>query len=250
MNTANEPLPQRAECPVGLAVSPFVGFALALLAGAISWGVVQRVHPVFHVPKEFEAPNIGMSAEVNLNNRLARERVERQHAMLYVGLLGLLVGGALGLGEGAARRSILPPLVTAPLGALGGVIGGLAGCLVHLQTLAHVGQPQLADTLKEQIFVLTPLGLAIGLGLGLTLRSLTDGIKAALAGLAAGLVAGFAYPVAVSVLLPRSSTDMLLPFDLAGRVLWFGLASGLLGLLIPVAGRSRHKAIGMPSTVG
>jgi hypothetical protein len=169
---------------------------------------------------------------VYLKNRVARELVERQHAMLYVGLLGLLVAGVLGLREGCVRRSICPAIPAAPLGALGGAAGGLLGSLVHEYIYQHYGQPRLEHTVEEQLCVLVPLGLGVGLGLALT-AARRDRFKTIAAATAGGAIAALAFPVLVSIVLPQASTDMLLPQDRHSRLLWFGLASGLIGFLVP-----------------
>jgi hypothetical protein len=216
---------------------------LALIAGAVVWGIVQRVHPIFHMPKEFEAPSIGMPPEVYLANRRAQERLDRRHAMLYVGSLGLLVSAALGFREGTRRGTILPSLAAAPLGALGGLVGGYLGSRVHEYTIEHIGQPELLHTVLAQGAIFLPLGLATGLGVGLAAPLRAATAKAAGAGLLAGIAAALAYPVAVSLLLPKASTDSLLPIDGPSRLLWLGLGAGLLGLLIPIAGRSRVEKL-------
>jgi hypothetical protein len=233
--------PQLSTPSAGLAMRPWEGLVLALIAGAVLWGFVQRVHPVFHMPKEFEAPSIGMPAEVYLANRRAQERIDRRHAMLYVGGLGLLVAAALGFREGTRRRTILPSFLAAPLGAMGGALGAYLGSRVHEYTIEHIGQPELLHTVLAQGAIFVPLGLAVGLGVGLAapLRAVTA--KAAVAGLLAGTAAALAYPVVVSLLLPKASTDLLLPIDGPSRLLWLELGAGLLGLLIPIAGRSRAK---------
>src|SRR6185436_13443603 len=103
------PRPPRAGLPVWL------GLMLALIAGLATWGGIQAVHPVFHVPKDAEAPTIGMAPEVYLKNRRAREAVERQHAMLYLGGLAGVVALVLGSADGALRKRYWAPLVSVPV---------------------------------------------------------------------------------------------------------------------------------------
>ena len=87
--------------------------------------------------------------------------------------------------------------------------------------------------------VALPLGLGVGLGVGLATRTAKGSIKAALAGLAGGGLAGALYPVALSLALPTTATDALLPDEAVARLLWLGLLSGLIGLMVPVAWKRR-----------
>lgn len=219
------------------------GLLAACLGGLLAWGIVERSHPVFSVPKEYEAPDIGMPPEVYRKNRWARERMERHHAMLYVGLLGALLGGGMVVGTGRGWRRLGGPLLVAVLAASGGVVGGHAASRVHEYVFEHYGQPALQHTLVEQGVLLAPLGLMLGIGWGLATHGgwglVTGGVTGVLAGVAAALL----YPVAVSLLLPGASTDMLLPMERASRGLWFLLVSGLFGAMLPW-GTSGRKGSG------
>jgi hypothetical protein len=159
--------------------------------------------------------------------------------MLYVGSLGALLGAALGIGEGVARRSILPPVLTLLLGAGGGVLGGFLACLVQEHTKANVGLAELKHTLLAQLALCIPLAAGIGLGLGLATRSAGGIVATLLSSLAAGALAAVVYPLITSTLMPGISTDSLLPEEGTSRLMWLGLLSGLIGLVIPIAGRRR-----------
>jgi hypothetical protein len=221
----------------GLAIRPLEGLIIALVAGAIVWGLIEATQPIFHVRQEF---HIGMNAPVDAikANRKEQDRVLRLHAMLYVGSLGLLLGAMLGVREGMLRRS-WPPIAAAPLGALGGAAGGFLGCLVYEYVRAEVGQAELSHTIGAQWLLGAPLGLGVGLGLGLATRKPSDIIKAALGGMAAATLAAVLYPVLVSLVLPEASTDALQPEERVNRLLWLALLSGFVGVMIPIAGRPR-----------
>lgn len=214
---------------------------VALAGGAITWGLVEGIHPVFSIPKEYEAPDIGMPPEVYRKNRWARERMERHHAMLYAAMLGVAVAVALGLAGRTARRRWGFLAAAAALAGAGGAAGGHWASRVHEYVYEHHGQPALQHTLLEQMVLLIPLGLAVGLGFGLASLNLWPTIAGAVAGLLAGMGAALAYPVLVSLLLPGASTDMLLPMERSSRALWFLLVSGACGLLVPL-GEGRRAA--------
>jgi hypothetical protein len=224
--------------PPRILLRPLESLILALIAGAIVWGGIQFAHPLFRVSNEFDIPNIGAPPEMHVAFRREKNKLDRWHAAIYLGGLGMLIGAALGLREGHRRRSWLPPLFTIPLGAIDGAIGGILGCLVYERLGPNVGE--LGPTITAQLLAAIPLGLGIGLGLGLATKSIAAAMKTALAGVTAGALAGVVYSIAVSLLFPEASTDALLPAEASTRLFWLGILSGLIGLVIPlVAQRSR-----------
>jgi hypothetical protein len=229
-----------APATTGVAIRPLEGLVLALIAGGVVWGLIEATHPVFHVRSEF---HIGMNAPVDdiKANRREEDRVLRNHAMLYVGSLGLALGLLLGAREAILRRSWLPPFAAAPLGAFGGVLGGFLGCLVYEYVRAEIGQAELKHTIGAQWLLAAPLGLALGLGLSLATRKPSEIFKAMLGGLAAATLAAGLYPVLLSVVLPDASTENLLPEELGSRLVWLAILAGLIGLIIPLAGQKRAQ---------
>jgi hypothetical protein len=221
------------------ALSPWTGLILGLVAGAATFGISRAVHPIYRVGKEFDVPSIGAPTELFLANRREQDKVNRKHAMIYVGGLALLIAVALAAVIAAPRHSWLAPLAAAPLGALGGAGGAYLGSLAEVYVRTNIGQAELNHTIGMQLAVGLPLGLGIGLGVGLATRSLAGTLKTALAGLASGALAAALYPVLVSVLLPAAETETVLPVETNSRVMWFAVYSGLLGVIIPVAGRVR-----------
>ncbi len=212
---------------------------LGLIAAAITWCAIQAVHPIFRVPEKYHAA-MGAAPEVFAANRRAQDGVDRAHAMDYAGALGLLLAVLIGGRECMLRRSWLPLLNAAPLGAGGGAIGGFLGCLVYENVRAHVGQAELIHTVAAQLALGVPLGLGVGLGLGLSTHTMGGAIKSAFGGLAAGALTAALYPVVVSIVLPAASTDALVPAERANQALWLGMSGGLVGLLAPLAARPKR----------
>jgi hypothetical protein len=222
-----------------LLLNPWAGLVLTWIAGGLTWGLIQATHPVFHVPEQYHAA-MGAGEAAFAANRRAQDLVERNHAMLYVGSLGLLIGGLLAAREASLRRSLLP-LIAAPLGALGGMLGGFLGCLVHEYVRREIGQAELMHTIAAQSLLAVPLGLGVGLGLGPATRTISGAIKTTLGGIIAGALAGTIYPVAVSILIPTASTDNLLPEERLTRIFWLAVVAGAIGLVIPIAARQRKR---------
>lgn len=239
MNAPAPPTPPPANSPRGSLTRSLAAIALALCAGAIAFGIVQGVNPLFRVPKEFEAPSIGMAPEVYLNNRRAQERVDRWHAMVYVAMLGALVAGSMAVARTPGRHAWLAPLVAAPLGALGGALGGYVGSRVQVFMLERFGQQELQHTVLIQSALLVPLAVAIGVGVWLA-RPEPRRLTAAIAGgLGAGLIAAVAFPIAMSIFRPGSSTDHLLPTDRGSLLLWYLLVAAIIGGVLSLAGRQQ-----------
>ena len=232
--------------PAGLLLHPAVGLGLGLIAALCTWALVQSVHPIFHVPSELHF-GMGAPAELVNRNQAYQRTIERQHAMIYLGALGLLLGTALGIGEGVARRSGLPIGLPMLLGALGGVAGGYLGCLVQEYVRANVGFAEMKHTIGMQMAMCLPIAVGISLGLAVLLYSWGAAMKTILAGLAAGVLAAIAYPMIAVTLLPTISTDSFLPEEATSRLLWLGLVGAIVGLVIPIAGR-RRKSSQPPAT--
>ena len=238
--------PQSA-CPAGPRLHPLVGLGLGLVAALAVFCLIQAVHPVYHMPRELHL-GMGNPAWQVEGNRAEQRRIDRRHAMLYLGSLGAALGLLLGIGEGVARRSALPALAVLPLGIAGGIAGGFFASLVQEWVKSNVGLAEIRHTVAAQLALALPLAGALGWGLGLATQSLGGFLKTLLAGLAAGALAAVIYPLLASVLLPGISTDALLPEQAGSRLLWLGLLAGLIGLVIPIAGRHRKSVASQPVT--
>jgi hypothetical protein len=209
-----------------------MALSAALLAGAIAWGVVEQVHPAFDVPKEYHIANLGAPVEKWVAYRAAANRVDGMNAMLDLAILGGLVAAALALAGGTARRPASRLAIAAPLGALGGAAGGLIGSVVHVTWLLTAAQPDVIHTAGQQVAALAALGLGVGLAFGCAQRAVRTALPA---GLLAGTLAGTVYPIAVSLLLPATGTESLIPGDRPSRLLYIGVTAALLGLIVPIA---------------
>src|SRR5262245_24336095 len=135
-----------------LALRPLEGLALSALAGIIVWATVQAVHPVFHVPQEFNVPSIGRPTAEFVAYAREQARRDRWNNELYLAGLGLLVAVALALREVLARRGWFAAAVAPLLGAAGGVLGGYFGSRV-LEQLSNDGGAELMSAVKAQLAV-------------------------------------------------------------------------------------------------
>lgn len=225
----------------GSAFRPWMGLPIALLAGAIAWGLIERLHPVFHVSSEYDVPDLGAPAEDFAAHRAARNRADRYNAMLDLAIVGGLVAGALAL-TGTARRPVTRAVVAVPLGGLGGAAGGVLGSLVHAAWVQTAGQPDVIHAVGLHSAALAPLGLGVGLAAGAAGAAGGRFRTAVPAGLVGGALAGVLYPVAMSLLLPAAETEALIPAESGSRLLYVGMTAALLGLLMPAAASLRKDA--------
>ena len=120
-----------------------------VIAGSAVWCLIQVAHPVFRVAEKYHVPSIGMPQELFAEHDRQQDLVDRKHAMLYLGVLGLLVAAVLGIREGGCAAPGPPLLVALPLGAVGGAAGGMLGCLMYEYVHAHVGQAQLTHVIER-----------------------------------------------------------------------------------------------------
>jgi hypothetical protein len=238
MTSANA---QPTDRHAGLMLNPVVGLGLGLIAACCTWVLLQTTHPIFHVPSEL---HLSMGSPVDLINRnqAYQRKIDRRHAMIYLGAFGLLLGAALGIGEGASRRSGLPIGLPILLGGLGGIAGGYLACRVQEYVRGTVGFAEMQHTIAAQMAICVPIALGISLGLAVLLFSWGAAAKTILAGLAAGVLAAVAYPMIAVTLLPTISTDSFLPEEATSRLLWLGLIGAITGLVIPIAGRRRKSS--------
>jgi hypothetical protein len=237
----NHPSPNLSASTSAFALRPWEGVLLALLAALVVGGIVQATHPIFRPSKDVNVAMGRPTAEF-LAVIHQKDLDNQKHASLYLGCLGLLTVGALSIREAIVRRS-WPALIAAlPLGFGGGALGGWLGCLVLQQVRDTIGHAEIQHLVKAHLAVALPLGLGVGLGFGLATRSFSGLMKSAAGGLAAGALAGAIYPVAVSVLLPTSSTEVLLPEEAVTRFLWLTFLAVPIGLLIPLAGQHRKTS--------
>jgi hypothetical protein len=176
---------------------PLTGSAVALLAGLLTWGILQVGFPVFNIPKELRDLPSPLPTELAAKAAQANIVAECWNATLLLAILGLSVAGSLAVAESLLRGTAGSAWWR---GLLSGVLAGLCGAAAGLSALLLLKSPQalgglspLAKTISAQCVGLGLLGLGIGLGVGSTgpWRLL---LNAALGGTLAGLLVGFLYP--------------------------------------------------------
>jgi hypothetical protein len=210
----------------------WVRLCSAVLGGLVAWALVQSIHPVFE-QKDAEDQYGFLPADVQWE-------VDRNNAMLVLAMLGGWAAAGVAVGQGLCGRpwlgTVLAGIACAMLGSAAGVLAGYVGLNVFhaIGSSSEVSDLSRAMLVNGVMFV--TLGGGVGLGVGAFFeRSLRAVVRSIFAGLLAGVMGGFAYPVLVALLLPSALTNVLIPTEAAERLLWFGIASGMLGLVLPAA---------------
>lgn len=228
--------------PPGLAAGPVSLLLAGLAGGALAVILVQVFDGWFQIPPEMTA-GIGSSpppeklAEIAAASHVA----DYKNLTILIGLFGLAVGGALGAAEGIARKSGRAVAILVVTGALfGGIFGAAAGPLGKFigQSLPTTVDDAYRAALMH-IAVWAVSGIGIGLGVALPSRRPNVIGRSVGAAIGGGFLAGLAYEIAASLAaiafplaLPDSDPAQLLPDGLWARMLWIGLAAGLMGLAI------------------
>jgi hypothetical protein len=210
---------------------------LALVAGAVGWGIIESIHPLFLVPEEFHITAMGAPLEDILKLQAATERTDRKNAIVYFALLGGLIAGGIIL----SQRSVLAVAIATPLGAVLGAAAGWGAHAGHLWRIPQGGQADMNETVAVHMIALACLGLAVGLACGAGRRSLSAAALAALGGLAAGCLAGMAFPIGMSFVMPAVNTTPLIPLEASSRLVWIALSAALLAVIVTVATQGRRR---------
>lgn len=208
---------------------PWQGLLIGLACGAVVFAIMQAVHPLFRVPERFHIAGIGAPPAQHVAFRREQDRLDRQHAMLYLAALGLLAGGTLGLRR-AKRGKRWTVLASSLLGAAGGAAGGALAPLMYVYARDKIGQIELLQIIEAQLLIGIPMGLLIGLGVGLAGNAASGAIKGLFAGAAGGALFAILYPLTVAVLIPAANAEVLLPEEAVTRLAWLATLGGSVGL--------------------
>ena len=228
-----------------LATGPLVGLLIALLAGAFCWVLLETIFPVFVISERLANLPTPAPVEDLAELEMANRQAARRNAILFLGILGAVVGGSLAVGEGVLRRSGRIVLTAVLIGtAVAAVFGGLAGLNGHMAFDFHrpiEGLSPLAKTIRTQAAMLATFGLGIGMAVGMVSGRGRIALTCIVGGLLAGVLAGIVYPMLTAICFPGLATESVVPSQAIGRVVWIAVLTGLAGLIIPGVTRQRKS---------
>lgn len=217
------------------------GLLLSLAGGVVAWLAIGYVHPAFEVPERYHVRELGAAPERLAALKTARQSADRNNAILYGVLIGTLLALGLSLGQAAARRSLLWPVIAAHAAGLAGGVAGLAASRLAAGGDQSALDAQLIHSVTVQATWWAIIGLGVGIGTALHLRSWRSVALSAFGGTVAGGLAGLLYPVGMSVLLPDVDSQPLVPLEWSSRLIWIALAAALIGVIAQSASRPAVK---------
>ena len=217
-----------------LVIAPIPGLIVSLLAAFVVWSTLRIILPVFELPEHLRELS-GNAPEAQQKELLEASVVNRnKNATLSLVLLASTLGLFLTVAELCLRRQRLRALWGGLLAVLiAGVVaigGGIAGAAMFSSSI--LSEYPLAKTMVVQCTMLGVMAIGVGFVVSLPilrLRLLATCVAGSLLG---GLLAALVFPLMVSVLFPSMRTEVLIPDPGIGRLLWLGLAAGLIGLTI------------------
>ncbi len=221
----------------------------ALIAGGLTWIILQMTYPVFEVPSELINLGPFATAEQEMELFAARGKAERQNAILFVALLGALTGGGLGIALATRRQSWSALMIGSVVGSVVGILaggllgaaGGLLGDIACVALRTGVQPLSLEGTVLTQCVTLGMLGIGVGLGLGVFSGHYQAATNYLAAGIFAGVGAGVIYPVVVALVLPGAQTEWTLPPDGRNQAIWIVVTSVSLGVMMSLANQRRIR---------
>jgi hypothetical protein len=194
------------------------------------------MYPVFDLPDEMAQPKMFPSPEEVDAQRAAMAQVVIYHAVLFLGLLGLLMGVSLAVGEFFCRRSwqraVRGIAVSGLSGALFGCLAGILGPMLHSHLKWNVETSVSTRIIIVHVLTFAVLGFGVGAGFGTIARQARAFVRCSACGLLAGLLAGFLFPFLSASLLPPHNIDRAVPYKALVAPFWFGLPSVLMGVLL------------------
>jgi hypothetical protein len=175
-------------------------------------------------------------------NRIAQQVFEMKKGAAAYGLLGLLVGAAMGASGGLARGSIRSGLGGTLIGCVSGAALG-AGCSVLVIPIYYrLMNPARGFIMLFMTYavIFTGVGAASGLALGWGLNDRKLIVRCVIGGLVGSLLGTFAFEAANSLAFPLMETFEPVPAELIPRIVvhlsvatgtavFAGLAAGRVG---------------------
>jgi hypothetical protein len=186
---------------------------------------------------------------------LRREKAvaDRKNTMIAYGVSGSLLGLALGIGGGLARRSTRAGLGSAAFGGPMGAVAGaaLSAALVPVFTSQHDPiMPSLGLPLLIRGGIWTAIGGMGGLAFGMGMGGHRLMIRGMLGGLAGAAVGTLVSELTAAVVFPLQRNDEVIPAESTSRLLAHlcvaVLAAAGAALLVRGHGSTRSAALAEP----
>jgi hypothetical protein len=224
---------------------------LGLCAALAAWGVMQSGHPFFTVSDEY---SIGMGASNEARDALASQqaRVNRLNAAIILAVGGGVLAGLMSI-FGPACRVLPVRLVSACVaGLLWGAVTGFVGPLLFAMLMPQDSLPSPTNVGLAQAVVFALFGAGLGLIYAMLARDKSRALTMVGGGALAGAIGAVAFPVVLSLALPRASAVEFISEGAVVRLLWLGLPMVAIaaGITMGAANPSKLKTATEKETAG
>lgn len=215
-----------------------LSLVLALAAGLLTWSFIHWQDPsgdgsgLFRVDEKYHIRGLGESDQRWAAYLEQQGRVDLKNAGLVIGILGASLGAALAM-CGPRRFSVFRRVpIGIFFGAIAGVLAGISGSLLQ-QSFNKSGPISVDLSAYINALLFGTLGLGLGAVVGGLSGSARTVLERSLTGLFVGVLAGIAYPTIAYVLFANVNIEAFIPKVTSARLLWLGVGTGMLGLMIP-----------------
>jgi hypothetical protein len=198
----------------------------AMIAGLSGFGIGEAapklVPPALNLPPEIMKSSSAKPLEIERRMRISRDRA----ATIAYGGLGAILGLAVGLCSGVARRS---PRAAVAAGVIGLVLGGAAGTgatmgilpTYHAARLATADEDMTKDlalALRTHGAIWLSIGAAAGLALGIGLGGGSRILRALFGGILGAAIGTVVYEFVGAIAFPMSETFRPMAVTMAPRL--------------------------------
>ncbi len=210
-----------------------VDIVAALIAVAVTWGIVNPPEPFFKVPPEYHLPQLGPPPEKYRAYLEQQHRVDFQNAGAVIGILCGILGGGLAISR-VSRLALPIRVIVGCLGSLIlGAVAGVIGCYLQM-SLSRENQL----TVVHSVLINATLFGVAGAGIGAVMGCLQGNLQriglTLVTGLVAGAFGGMLYPVIISQLMASVNIEAFIPIDSTARIIWLGMGSLMIAILLPI----------------
>lgn len=185
-------------------------------------GLVHAMHPLFHLPSDFNL-EMGASNEKRLKYEALNRQVNASNAMVVFAMAGSLLAGCLSWVGRPCCSLTLRVLCGLALGAIWGAITGFLAIIAQPLIVPRGSIPSATTVGASQALAFGLLGGGIGLLFAIPSRSMNSILSTALKGILAGGLAGFLFPIIVGLFVTTQESSNLIPKEFLALLLWIAI---------------------------
>jgi hypothetical protein len=218
----------------------------AILAGMLSWGILETCFPVFDATvTQIELSPSSSPKEVKAMEDAdeAVRRARRHNTILAMAVFGFFAGTLFASSEAYSRRNWKWIPVFGAVGGLFGAAGGGVAAIVGLQMFNGLHRvtdlSPMAQTMVRQSAMLGILGLGVGMGAVISYRKLLLLLNSALGCVLGGLLVAIVYPPLIGFLVHNVRTEVVMPASGFFGLVWLTMTTGAMAWVVTGLGKQK-----------